>query len=279
MDFNCEESIFEVLNDNHEYFLGTLDDSLLDLGISPLLSPRSKISEEKFDFSDILNDDHKLYLDTNDVLPTTTPRKSKNVDQNQFPFSSADHLEYLSFIQKEYETQDKAAKKIQNCWRSYYQKQVYLNIKKLIVKFSNSDPALTLRIVNPKEAALLDKASGAFLKFKLAGGRFPPKIVYKIVSRTPIIKIDTILYQSVEEKSTMVNFDRAGTAKIIEKNTGNKKEQNDWRTYDDNTNCCNKKRRQPVQTSRSKSCGRQQRHKVIEKKLNELSWIKNQYGF
>jgi len=39
-----------------------------------------------------------------------------------------------------------------------------------LIKFRNQgDPALMLKAVNPKEAVLLDAASGTHVKFRLAG--------------------------------------------------------------------------------------------------------------
>ena len=47
--------------------------------------------------------------------------------------------------------------------------QVYKYYKDLINFKNQGDPAIMLRSVNPKEAALLDAASGTHVKFRLAG--------------------------------------------------------------------------------------------------------------
>ena len=47
--------------------------------------------------------------------------------------------------------------------------QVYMYYRDLINFKNQGDPAVMLRCVNPKEAALLDAASGTHVKFRLAG--------------------------------------------------------------------------------------------------------------
>lgn len=47
--------------------------------------------------------------------------------------------------------------------------QVYKYYEDLIKFRNQGDPALMLKAVNPKEAALLDAASGTHVKFRLAG--------------------------------------------------------------------------------------------------------------
>ncbi|XP_067946420.1 protein MFI-like isoform X2 [Watersipora subatra] len=83
-------------------------------------------------------------------------------------------------------TSHQAASKIQRLWRKHIDMQVYRYYKDLISFKNQGDPAAMLRCVNPKEAALLDAASGTHVKFRLAGDRFPPNIYYKIYTHRPI---------------------------------------------------------------------------------------------
>jgi hypothetical protein len=43
-----------------------------------------------------------------------------------------------------------------------------------------------LRAINPREAALLDAAAGAHVRFRLDGRPFPPAVVYKIFTHRPV---------------------------------------------------------------------------------------------
>ena len=76
--------------------------------------------------------------------------------------------------------QEKAVVKIQHLWRRYTNRRIYFYYRNLI-KFRNAgDPALMLRCINPREAALFDQASGVHVRFRLGGSSFPPTILYKV---------------------------------------------------------------------------------------------------
>ena len=56
-----------------------------------------------------------------------------------------------------------------------------------LIRFRNTgDPALMLRSINPREASLVDRASGLRVRFRLGGNSFPPQIYYKIFTRAPL---------------------------------------------------------------------------------------------
>lgn len=42
------------------------------------------------------------------------------------------------------------------------------------------DPRELLRVINPREAALVDAAAGIHVRFRLGGSTFPPLVFYKI---------------------------------------------------------------------------------------------------
>jgi hypothetical protein len=48
------------------------------------------------------------------------------------------------------------------------------------------DPRALLRAINPREAALLDAAAGAHVRFRLGGASFPPQVLYKIFTHRPV---------------------------------------------------------------------------------------------
>lgn len=79
-----------------------------------------------------------------------------------------------------------AAIRIQRAWRKHIDLQVYRYYRDLINFSTRGDPVVLLRCVNPTEAKLLDSASGASVRFRLAGDKFPPNIYYKIFTQRPI---------------------------------------------------------------------------------------------
>ncbi|XP_046847615.1 protein MFI-like isoform X2 [Xenia sp. Carnegie-2017] len=80
-----------------------------------------------------------------------------------------------------------AARVIQKAWRRHVDVQVYCYYKDLISFRFRGDPAMLLKCINPKEAELLDQASGTHVKFRLAGTSFPPNIYYKIFTHSHIV--------------------------------------------------------------------------------------------
>ena len=86
--------------------------------------------------------------------------------------------------------QEKAVVKIQHLWRRYTNRRIYFYYRNLI-KFRNAgDPALMLRCINPREAALFDQASGVHVRFRLGGSSFPPTILYKVFTHKPLCDVN-----------------------------------------------------------------------------------------
>eukprot|EP00903_Cladosiphon_okamuranus_P018834 g17323.t1 len=88
----------------------------------------------------------------------------------------------------------RAAKAIQDCWRSRVSKSIYRYYRqgssKNIIDFRlGGDPRLLLRAINPGEAALFDRAAGVHLRFRLGGYTFPPSIYYKVYTHQPVADI------------------------------------------------------------------------------------------
>lgn len=52
---------------------------------------------------------------------------------------------------------------------------------------AKGDPRAMLRAINPREAALLDAAAGAHVRFRLGGSSFPPVVLYKIFTHRPVV--------------------------------------------------------------------------------------------
>jgi hypothetical protein len=72
-------------------------------------------------------------------------------------------------------------------WRRYSHIRVFAYFKQLIGFKNHGHPVALLRCVCPQEAALVaDPSSGMFVRFRLAGEKFPPLIVYKLFTSVPV---------------------------------------------------------------------------------------------
>jgi hypothetical protein len=111
---------------------------------------------------------------------------------------AAMQIQYMwrSFRQNKYigmsnlSPEEAAVVKIQILWRRYTNRRIYFYYRDLI-KFRNAgDPALMLRCINPREAALFDQASGVHVRFRLGGKCFPPTILYKVFTHKPLCDVN-----------------------------------------------------------------------------------------
>ncbi|KAI4894131.1 hypothetical protein NFI96_011314, partial [Prochilodus magdalenae] len=66
---------------------------------------------------------------------------------------------------------------------------VFKHLKSLVNFRSQGDPRLLLKYINPREADMLDAASGVYIRFRLGGTGFPPNIYYKIFTHRPIVDL------------------------------------------------------------------------------------------
>jgi hypothetical protein len=81
----------------------------------------------------------------------------------------------------------RAQRKICRVWRRYSHIRVFAYFKQLIGFKNHGHPVALLRCVCPQEAALVaDPSSGMFVRFRLAGDKFPPLIVYKLFTSVPV---------------------------------------------------------------------------------------------
>ncbi|KAL6462791.1 hypothetical protein MHYP_G00292130 [Metynnis hypsauchen] len=84
---------------------------------------------------------------------------------------------------------DRAARVIQRMWRKHVNIAVFKYFKSLVNFRSQGDPRLLLKYVNPREADMLDAASGVYIRFRLGGTNFPPNIYYKIFTHRAIVDL------------------------------------------------------------------------------------------
>ncbi|KAM4048314.1 protein MFI isoform 2-T2 [Anomaloglossus baeobatrachus] len=64
---------------------------------------------------------------------------------------------------------------------------VFRYFKNLLSFKAQGDPRLLLKCINPREAGLIDAATGVHVRFRLGGTRFPPNIYYKLFTHRPIV--------------------------------------------------------------------------------------------
>ncbi|KAK1806533.1 hypothetical protein P4O66_005046 [Electrophorus voltai] len=106
-----------------------------------------------------------------------------------FPIEGVAQEEFKTHESKQEHLYDRAARTIQRAWNKHVDIAVFKYIKSLVSFHSQGDPRLLLKYVNPKEADLLDAASGVFIRFRLGGLTFPPSIYYKIFTHRPVVDL------------------------------------------------------------------------------------------
>jgi hypothetical protein len=84
------------------------------------------------------------------------------------------------------EPEKRAARLMQTAYRRYCDKKVFRYYRDLLSFQNSGDPKEMLRSINPGEVALMDQASGAFVRFRLGGYVYPPTIYYKIFTKTAV---------------------------------------------------------------------------------------------
>jgi len=85
--------------------------------------------------------------------------------------------------------EDKGAAALQGLWRSVASRRIFKYYRDLIQFRLAGDPRRLLRTINPREAALFDRATGIQVRFRLAGCAFPPTLVYKVFLLNPLCDV------------------------------------------------------------------------------------------
>ncbi|KAI9204663.1 uncharacterized protein BJ171DRAFT_618777 [Polychytrium aggregatum] len=140
-----------------------------------------------------------------------------------------------------YSLWDQAAKKIQQLWKSYYNIKIYHFYRDLIKFRERGDPRKLLKFINPKEAALIDGASGIHVRFRLGGSSFPPKIYYKIFIHNNMIDMNAFSprdYTQQRNKQPLPKDLFCNNKKIDQPHTDGwyvRHENNGWRCVSDAT--------------------------------------------
>ncbi|QDZ22074.1 hypothetical protein HOP50_06g46150 [Chloropicon primus] len=84
---------------------------------------------------------------------------------------------------------DENARIIQNGWKRYWYRKVFVYYKNLIDFRQRGTPLTLLKSINPAEAQLAEAAAGLHVRFRLGGSTFPPLIFYKIYTHRPVTDI------------------------------------------------------------------------------------------
>lgn len=83
----------------------------------------------------------------------------------------------------------KAARAIQDSWRSYRNRRIFRFYRDLIKFREAADPRQLLRSINAPEASLVEPAAGLHIRFRLGGSSFPPILLYKVFTHRPVTDI------------------------------------------------------------------------------------------
>jgi hypothetical protein len=108
---------------------------------------------------------------------------------------------------------------IQLKWRSYCNVRVYRYFRELIVNKLHGAPHELLRAVIPNESALLDRAAGVHVRFRLAGSVFPPKIVFKIYTHRPLCDVNAFAPRNYIEEREVTTSERFNKPSAIKSST------------------------------------------------------------
>jgi hypothetical protein len=68
-------------------------------------------------------------------------------------------------------------------------RRIYKYYRDLVQFRLTGDPQRLLRTINPREAALFDRATGIHVRFRLGGAAFPPTLYYKVFLLNPLCDV------------------------------------------------------------------------------------------
>jgi len=184
---------------------------------------------------------------------------------------------------------NKAAQIIQQAWKVYVNKRIFFYYKRFINHKCVGNPRDILRLVNPREANLVDSASGIHVRFRLGGVKFPPYVYYKIYTHRPIQDMcsnspkDYAL--ETEQTNKKSHTDLATTLPDVSDKKFHwyrRRENNSWRMLSDKLflEYSAKDEIRNIPTRHKKFCfDRVQRRKEAQqkKKLRKIQWMTQLY--
>lgn len=115
-----------------------------------------------------------------------------------------------------------AARKLQMIWRSFCNRRIFKYFRDLVMYKLNGAPVELLRAIIPNEAALLDRAAGIHVKFRLGGWIFPPKVYFKIFTHRPLCDVNAFAPRDYTKEFRMdpIAINNNSQKRRILKNTG-----------------------------------------------------------
>jgi hypothetical protein len=130
-----------------------------------------------------------------------------------------------------------AIKIIKSAWKSYQDRKTFKCYLAIMNFHKKGDPMTLLRYINPLEAKLLDKSSGAIVRFRLGGDTFPPKIFYKIYTNNivDVCSFSPRDYTAMCEKRMQAKDMHSNAPRWVPMDTASwykRLENNGWRTVD-----------------------------------------------
>ncbi|KAK5850113.1 hypothetical protein PBY51_014390 [Eleginops maclovinus] len=204
------------------------------------------------------------------------PKQSLTANSSQDEGSQEPQQETLQQI---------AATIIQKAWRRYVCREVFKYVKELISDCNQRDPKKILKLVNPREAELLDAAAGVFIRFRLGGLTFPPSIYYKIYTHRPITDMCATSpkdYTQPDLKKPVAQLNKKTQPLKQEDRSGwyRRLENNCWRLF------CSKvvSKSEPVEIGTNKEMefhySKLQRQQDVDmwRKKRKIEWLKHMYN-
>ncbi len=111
-------------------------------------------------------------------------------------------------------------------------REIYKFYRELIKFKERGAPREMLKSINPLEASLIDAASGAHVRFRLGGSKFPPTVFYKIFVHAPVVDINAFAPRDYtrHKKKEAIKVHSKGYKDVVDK-TGwyERDDRNDWR--------------------------------------------------
>jgi hypothetical protein len=179
-----EHHISQLLSPDDSYLDG-IDDEAAEFERREELRKMWDKSAPSLDEISTVNLDPVLLSDR-DILARAACTPDDAVDVVAMPPYSV-HVDAVVMDAVELTKRYRAQRKICRVWRRYSHIRVFAYFKQLICFKNHGHPVALLRCVCPQEAALVaDPSSGLFVRFRLAGERFPPLIVYKLFTSVPV---------------------------------------------------------------------------------------------
>ncbi|KAI3379090.1 hypothetical protein SNEBB_010684 [Seison nebaliae] len=192
-----------------------------------------------------------------------------------------------------------AAKKIQGFWRRYVDHQIFKYFRNIINFQTDMNAYAIMKIINPKEAELLKDRIGLYIKFRLGGTSFPPKIYYKIFANGPIEDINAnapkdyshsynINYiNSFIDPKLEIKDSKLSLLEIIKsQNAYIRKDNNHWRCIDETntlfhlhnlqTTTSNSKTERTIMSEKPKRLI-SEREKNLRRKQKKVEWMRKMY--